>query len=207
MKYILVFITMFFVGSCQTISSKVENNSEKQISVNQLILTQNQTVSSIREIDFQNFTFPWTKTLGNEKESFTLKKGISQIKDGRRLSLESLSYIEVMQDFGEQALVTIKIDDGNATYQMLYVFAVLDGKPKLLERFEFGPGFANSLGTAFSAHGALVIETFVQTELDAECCPGIIEISYYNWHNGKFVLLGEPQKIANGYLERIRKRK
>lgn len=205
MKYIFVFITMFFVVSCQTTSSKTKSNSEKQISANSLTKNENQEIASIREIDFQNFTFPWTKTFGGKQEFFTLKKGISKMEDGRKLSLKSLSYIDVIDDFDEQALININIDDGNATYEILYIFAVENSKPKLLESFEFGK---NNIffGTAFAAHGELIIETYRQTANDAECCPSIIEISYYKWQKNILVLQGEPQKIPNGYVERNKRK-
>lgn len=208
MKYIIILVLLLFAVSFQTISSKTQNNSEKQISESSLAIeNENKTTTSIREIDFQNFTFPWTKTFGGKGKSFTLKNGIAKLTDERELSFESLSYVDVADDYDEQALVVVKIDDGNATYEMLYVFAVENGKPKFLESFEFGDGFNIHFGTAFAAHGELIIETYQQTAKDAECCPSVIDISYYKWHKDKFVLQGEPQKIPNGFLERVRKKK
>lgn len=205
MKYTIVFISMLFVVSCQTISSKTESKFEEQRSETFLAANTNQTIASIREIDFQNFTFPWSKTFSGKQKSFSLKKGFSNTEDGRKLSLKSLLYIEVAEDFDEQALVNVKIDDGNATYEMLYVFALENGKPKLLEKFEFGK---NNIffRTAFAAHGELIIETFHQLSGDAECCPSVIEIAYYKWQKDKFVLQTEPQKISNLYVERSKKK-
>ena len=119
--------------------------------------------------------------------------------------MKSLSYINVVDDYDEQALVNVKIDDGNATYEMLYVFAIEHNKPKLIESFEFGDNNI-SFGTAFDAHGELVIETYHQLSGDAECCPRIVEISYYKWQKNKFVLQGEIQKISNGYVDRLKKK-
>lgn len=205
MKYIIFLITVLFAVSCQTKSSKTEETSEKRAIGNSVIKTDNQEISSIRKIDFQNFTFPWTKTFGGKEKFFTLKNGVSELSHEMKLSLKVLFYVEVADEYDEQALVDIKIDDGNATYEMLYVFAVENSKPKLLGTFEFGENNI-SFGTAFDAHGELIIETYRQLSGDAECCPSVIEISYYKWQKDKFVLQGKPQKITNDYVERTKRK-
>ena len=205
MKSLVVSMIAFvLVVSCQTSSSKVETNAKKQIAENSNIEKSDIKSTSIRKIDFQNFTFPWTKTFGGKEKNFTLKNGIAELADERNLSFKSLSYVDAADDYDEQALVSIIIDDGNATYEMLYVFAIENGKPTLLESFEFGEDNI-FFGTAFVAHGELVIETYHQLSGDAECCPSVIEIAYYKWQKDKFVLQGEPQKTANGYVERMKK--
>jgi hypothetical protein len=88
---------------------------------------------------------------------------------------------------------------------MLYVYEIENKKPKLMESFEFGENNI-SFGTAFVAHGELIIETYHQLSGDAECCPSIMEISYYSWQKDKFVLQGEPHKIPNGYVERTKRK-
>ncbi len=135
---VIVLITTAFIISCQTTSSKVEVFSAEQIIDNSTIKENNAESSSIRKIDFQNFTFPWTKTFGYGEKSFALKDGMSNLSDKRKLNFKSLTYIDVADDYDEQALVNVEIDDGNATYQMLYVYAIENNKPKLLQSFEFG---------------------------------------------------------------------
>lgn len=201
MKYIIFLTTVLFVVSCQTTSSKTEEISEKPLTDNSAIKTDNQEITSIRKIDFQNFTFPLTKTFGGKEKSFTLQNGISELSDERRVSLETLSFTPNE----DKALIVIKIDDGNATDKMLYVYEIEDKKLKLMESFEFGEE-SISLRTAFEAHGELVIETYHQLSGDAECCPSVIEISYYRWQKDKFVLQGKPQRISNGYVERTKRK-
>lgn len=201
MKYIIFLIAGFFAVSCQNVSSKTELVSAEQISVDSSVIFDDDETSAIHKIDFQNFTYPWTKTFGGKDKSFTLKNGISKLADERRVSLHSLSFTSNE----DKAFVVIKIDDGNATYEMLYVYEIENKKPKLMESFEFG---ADNIyfGTAFEAHGELVIETYHQLSGDAECCPSVIEIAYYKWQKDKFVLQGEPQKIPNGYVERTKRK-
>ncbi len=207
MRTLIIFLTAIFLNfSCRTASSNVEVLPVNQTVSNSVIIENYPEVSSIRKIDFQNFTFSWTKKFGYGEKTFTLKNGAADLPDERKVTLNSLAYVNVADDYDEQALITLKIDDGNATYKMLYVYAVENGKPKLLESFEFGENNV-FLGTAFEAHSELVIETYNQLSGDAECCPSIVEISYYKWQKDKFVSQGNSQKIPNGYVERIKKSK
>lgn len=164
---------------------------------------------SIFDVDFRNFSFPWTKNFGEGKikNTFTLKNGKLKLSEDFELSIETINYVSVVDDYDtDQAMVLIKIDDGNATYQMLYIYALEKSKAKLLESFEFGD---NNIyfGTAFVVHSELVIGRYLQKSGDAECCPSILEFSYYKWQNGKFTLQGEPQMIPNYYVERAKKRR
>jgi hypothetical protein len=164
--------------------------------------------STINDVDFRNFTFPWTENFGKgkPKNPFTLKNGKLILAKEYKLSLESITYQDVADEYyNGQALVIIKIDDGNATYQMLYVYTFVNNKPKLLESFEFGE---NNIyfGTVFVAHGELVIGRYIQKSHDAECCPSVLEFSYYRWENGKFRLQGKPQIIPNDYVERTKRK-
>lgn len=165
--------------------------------------------NSIFDVDFRNFTFPWTKNFGKgeTKKFFSLKNGRLKLSKEYELSIESINYASIADNYeNDEALILIKIDDGNATYQMLYVYAFENSKTKLLGAFEFGD---NNIyyGTSFVAHSELVIGRYIQKRGDAECCPSILELSYYRWQNGKFVLQSEPQKFTNDYVERIKKKK
>ncbi|HXG84399.1 MAG TPA: hypothetical protein VNI84_10260 [Pyrinomonadaceae bacterium] len=202
--FVIIFTTIFLFIGCQTTSLKNETVVDEQSDDYSAPIENKTEISSIRKIDFQNFTFSWTKKFGYGEKTFNLKSGKANLSDERKLSLESITYVDVAGEYDEQALVNVKIDDGNATYQMLYVYAVENNKPKLLESFEFGEN-NTSFGTAFVAHGELIIETYKQQSSDAECCPSVIEISYYKWQKDKFILQNEPQKVPNGYVERVKK--
>lgn len=206
MRFIVVIFTaVFLLTSCQSNSSKVEVLSNKQTANLSTTAEIEADLSSIRKVNFQNFTFPWTKTFGFGEKTFTLKNGTTDLADERKLTLENVTYVFVADEYDEQALVNVNVGDGNATYQMLFVYAIENGNPKLLESFEFSEETNNSLRAAFDAHGELIIEIYNKQMSDAECCPSIIEISYYKWQKGKFVLQGEPQRVPNGYVERVKK--
>ena len=201
MKYIFFVTVILFAVSCQNISSKTETVSAEQVFDNSSVDNDDDEISAIHKIDFQNFTYPLTKTFGGKEKSFTLKNGISALSYDKRVSLQSLLFTSDE----DKALIVIKIDNGNATYEMLYVYEIKNKKPKLMESFDFGE---NNIffGTAFEAHGELIIETYHQLPGDAECCPSIIEISNYRWQKDKFILQGEPQRVANGYVERLKRK-
>ncbi len=206
MKFTVIFLAVFsFVCGCQTISSKVEEINEKQFADNAETKMSGTKYSSIRQVDFQNFTFPATKNAISEEESFTLKNGIFEREKDEKLSLHNISYFNVTEDDGAEAFVSVTTADTNATYETLYIFAIENNQPKLLESFTFGDGVNTHFATAFAAYGELIIESYRQTANDAECCPSIIEIAYYKWQKDKFVLQGAPQKVANGYVERLKK--
>ena len=204
MKFIVLsLVAISLIVGCQQAPEKSDVVFEPPPS-NSVNQRNNLESSPIRRIDFHNFTFPWTKTFGNGEKSFTLKNRTSDLSDERQLFVSNLiSYVTIADHLGEQALVVIGIGDGNATYHMLYVYAVDKGKPRLLESFEFGSENVY-LRTAFAARGELVIERHLQQDSDPECCPSIIEISYYRWQKNRFIQQGEPQKIANGYVERLK---
>lgn len=199
--YIFLFVVAFLIG-CQT-QAQNASNVTNQIAENKSTPKIVAKEKSIYDVDFRNFTFPLKNSLVDNQKSITLVNGEKDFGDGLVLSLESVSYFNEYEDF--QALVTIHIDDGNANDEILYVFAWENNKPKLLQTFEFSDGENISLASAFVAHGELVIETYKQLSGDSECCPSIIEISYYKWQKNKFALQGEPQKVPNGYVERIKR--
>lgn len=206
MKIVAILLAaILLMSSCQKISSK-EAVSTTHFNEKSNLKEYGLKISSIREVNFYNFTFPWTKKFGYGEKTFILKNGISDLSDNkksdtRKLSLESLSY--TAND--DRVLIVIRIDDGNATYQMLYVYEVENNAPKLLESFEFGENGV-LFGSAYEAHGELVIGTYNYNGGEAECCPSIIEISYYRWEKDKFVKQGESQKLPNGYVERTKKK-
>ena len=81
MKYIIFFAAFLFIISCQTNSSKTKTVFAESVLANSAVKTDDQEISSIRKVNFLNFTFPWTKTFGGKEKSFTLKEGVSKLSD------------------------------------------------------------------------------------------------------------------------------
>jgi hypothetical protein len=208
MKILLcLFVSAFLIG-CQT---QAQNTSEISQNNKEIKTSSSETTDkeiSIRKVDFRNFTYPWTEKIDSGEKFFNLQNGEKIVADAPNLSIKSIYYGDIVNDFeGDEAIITINIEDGNATSEILFVYAIETSETKLLQSFEFFAGDNVSLGTAFVAHGELVIETYNQLSTDAECCPSIVEIAYYKWQNNKFVIQGEPQKIQNGYAERLKSKR
>ncbi len=194
---LIIFLLTLFIGC--NVQPETVADSSKPIQNQSATSKEDETSRPIYDIDFRNFTYPWTEKSGDSGKSFTLKNGKFTEPEGRFLSLESVNYQE-----GDKTLVTIIIEDGNAAYHILYIFDLDENtKPKLVQSFEFYET-NEALATAFIAHGELIIEKYITGASDAQCCPSVIERQHYEWKEGKFVLAG-TQKISNHYLKRSRR--
>lgn len=196
MRILLIIFLLTFVIGCNVQTETVANDS-KSIKNQSIAQTTSETEYSIYDVDFKNFTYPWTEAFGDVGKSFTLKNGGFSEEDGRNLSLEGINYQE------DYTLVTVRVDDGNATNYILYIYDLDENnKLKLVQDYEFSET-NEQLATAFIAHGELIIEKYKIVGSDAQCCPSIIERQYYQWKDEKFVLI-DTQKIENNYVERLR---
>ena len=206
----LILVAAFAFSACQ--KSVAENNA---LSLPQSLPSVSPTLnlsptpepnsdSPIRKIDFRNFTYSWTKTFGNFGETFTLANGEKKLETVGLLTLKSVVYGDLV-DGEDEAIITIWIEDDNATSEMLFVYKMEGDKSKILQSFEFSED--THLATAFVAHGELVITTYNQLSGDSECCPSIVEISHYRWQKDKFVIQGESQKIPNDYVIRLKSKR
>jgi len=202
----LILVVAFAFSACQ--KNVAENNA---LSLPQSLPSVSPTLdlsptpepnsdSPIRKIDFRNFTYTWTKTFGDVGKTFTLADGEKKLEDDRLLTLKSVVYGDLVER-GE-AIITIWVEDDNATSEMLFVYKMEGDKSKMIQSFEFSED--THLATAFVAHGELVITTYNQLSGDSECCPSIVEISHYRWQKDKFVIQSESQKIPNDYVTRVK---
>lgn len=199
---ITTLILMLFIG-CNVRSESVAE-VQKPIQNQSILGKTEENSKSIYKVDFRNFTYPWTEKLGDVGKTFTLENGEYSGQEGRVLSLQSINYEDAKSENDEkEALVTICIDEGNATYKILYIYEFENNKPKLIQSFEFAETNSN-FATIFVAHGELIIETYNVLSSNAQCCPSTIERLHYKWKEDKFVLI-ETQKIANSYVERAKK--
>lgn len=167
--------------------------------------TQSVSTKPIRSIDFRNFSFPLVGRSTETNKEIALEEGVKDLPGLGSLALKQILYGDLVDDFeGDEAAIIISIEDGNATNHLLFVFAMIGSTPRLLQSFEYDS--FDRLRTVFIAHGELGIETAASGS-DAMCCPSTIEISYFAWQDGKFQIQGDSQKIQNGYVERLKKKR
>ncbi len=195
MRILLSFTILLLLFGC---SSENKNNSKNINEIkNQIVRIKTyEKYDSMFDIDFKNFTYPWTEEIKGKEKTYTLKNGKFSEEEGRTLNLEVVSY----DDSDSQALITIRVQDGNATYHILYIYDLNNGVLKLIQSFDFDAD--NIFNSASNAHSELIIEVYTIVGGDGQCCPSIIERRHYKQEDGKFNLV-ETQKIPNNYVERL----
>ena len=132
------------------------------------IITTSVYASSIRNIDFNNFTYPGIENLQNSPTKsgpFTLKNGETE---DAICGLDKVTYGYLTGDGQEEAMIKITYGPptGNTVFTCIYVFALQNNTPKLL----WGTVDTNIL-TAIAQNGMLVFEVAKYTPNDPICCP------------------------------------
>ena len=164
--------------------------------------------SSIRSIDFKNFTFPWTKDHGTP-DYFTLKDGNKYMVGGESGShLQLVEYGDVTNDKQEEALISISPETGgNCQCYMVYVYTLESGKPKSLWNFDTWDKAEGGFKRAYAENGDLVVELFgddkfvnnewvlniPEGKFDGLCCPTAFTRIRFHWNGNKFVSTGKPE--------------
>jgi hypothetical protein len=177
--------------------------------------------TTIRQVDFKNFTYPLSgpllghdglKWLGNPKDGYSKKKPIhlvrgsdlarvsSLVVDGHYYSqsegftLQSVSFADVAGDGNEDAIVVLRYHTGGTqTTDYVYVFSFADGKPKLLAYCYTGDRGYSGLNRVYGERGQLVFELLNPKKAEGLCCSSGIVRTRYVWQDGRFEMAGHPE--------------
>ena len=170
--------------------------------------------SPIRRVDFANFTY--ASYFVGEVGGFKLRDGelLPKRRDkiGRPLDmslvLASVAYGDVNGDGAEEAIIDLGWETGGtAIPDLIYVYGLDRGKPKLLWAFETGDRADGGYKNVFAENGELVIELYgkdkiIGRDLYAEdgtsngtCCPTYFTRTRYKWANNHFRQQGEPEAL------------
>ena len=146
-----------------------------------------QKTASIRQIDFDNFTFPWSdaeppedlnqpwhwftsKPDGhfravNGVHHFNLRDQDSYVREHSPLvSVDSVTYGDLDGDGVEEAVVALNYSTGGtANWDYLYVYKLESGQPRLLARMETGSRGYGGLVRAFVRNQLLIVD-FARSE-------------------------------------------
>lgn len=148
--------------------------------------------SSVRSVDFGNFTYAWPADYAVGKRSarnFTLKSGELQMTNHQvGVSLTKVIYGDVTGDGVEEAIVAMSIrTGGSAIPGIVYVFAFRSGLPSQLWSFSTGDRADGGLRETYSEDGKLVVEVFGPKRRDeADGQPKRFTRSRYAWKNQRF---------------------
>ena len=175
-----------------------------------------QTVTSIRDIDFENFTYVWNdasdaavptdwKWLSTAPvEHFRALHGMhhfylpSQDSYERQhsplVSVDSVTYGDLDGDGIEEAVVALNYSTGGtANWDYLYVYKLRRGQAKLLARMRTGSRADGGLVKAFVQGNFLVVYFADSEKRIGDCCSeGFVRVAY-RWQQGAFVEEGQRQ--------------
>lgn len=168
--------------------------------------------SSIRAIDFGNFTYPAKPSFSYGKKSFKLQNGkYDGDKTHDPLLLAFVGYGDVTSDGVEEAMVVVEVSvRGSAIPHIVYIYTVEGTSPRFLWAFETGDRGDSGLRQAYAENGRLVIELYGKDKLIGEnlyesdplasggvCCPKVFTRARYSWQGGHFQQGGKEEVLPN----------
>lgn len=170
--------------------------------------------SSIRAVDFKNFTYLAKPIYANGDKTFTLQNGTyagrhDQVFGGFDLvSLDKVSYGDVTRDGVEEAFVVLsESTKGTAVPRYVYIYTLEKGKPKLIWTLDPGDRGDGGLRQVYAEGGDLVVELYGrdtvigQNLMDRDeagaCCPKSFTRTFYQWKGNHFQQKGDPQVFPN----------
>lgn len=160
--------------------------------------------SSIRSVDFANFTYPWTTglTIRGGSKTFSLINGKRpEVRDaGGHVNeigvyLEQVSYGDVTGDGVEDAIIIMSILTGaSAMPGQVYVYTLLGDGPKLLWCFYTGDRAEGGFREVYADKGELVVELNGPKRVgEGLCCPVRFTRTRYQWRGGRFRQKGRKE--------------
>jgi hypothetical protein len=161
--------------------------------------------SSIRHVDFKNFTYPLSgpllghselKWLGNPKDGYSNRKPIHLVNgvDSAGFTLQSVDFTDVTGDGKEDAIVVLKFQTGGTqNTHYVYIYSFEAGKPKLMAFCHTGDRAYSGLYKVYEESGKWVFELFDSAKRSGDCCSSRFIRTRYQWHNGQFVAVGAPE--------------
>ena len=164
--------------------------------------------STIRDVDFGVFSFPWAESMHHHSSSGWLEvvpQSRIQLANGRHsfvepgerpegspyLYLVSVTYGDLTGDGQEEAAVDLRYGTGGTmNWHYLYVYALLSNAPRLLAIFESGSRANGGLVKVVVENGLLVLDLNDETKRQGDCCSaGFVRIGY-QWSGDRFVETG-----------------
>ena len=199
--------------SCSTSARRNDLSASQHPSNAPSLLSTPTPISPIRAVDFDNISYPnfpdFGDPNGRQKKYITLKPG----EGGPNF----LNYGDITGDGIEEGIVALGIDNhGSAIPYYIYIFAVQDGKPRLIWDFETGDRADGGLRNVYADNGQLIIELFGKDRViggqlyrgeEGLCCPSSFTRTRYKWTGKYFEVLSRevlknPSRDANPIMPR-----
>lgn len=176
-----------------------------------------QTVSDIRKVKFENFTFKIRNKTVKMKDGLQVD-ACPKDEDGMpsgdiwNVLPENIAYGDLNGDGKVEAIIPMiaNVCGGNMlTDETVLVYTLKNGKPSKLPEFEYfdegcqqgekNCNFTRNPGVLVSYDAklkALVVETFFATEDDSTCCPSLSRKTWYKWNGAEFTELKKSKIVA-----------
>ena len=174
-----------------------------------LVISFGPEYSSLQNVDFANFSYPWVQDrevpmqwrwLPKQQRMITLRHGKLTIpnsgndkaNNSATLRFQSRTFGDLIGDGSEEALVILRYSSGGtANWSYLYVFKLLNGQPAILGVLESGSRGSGGLIEAEIDAASLVVTFADPDRTSADCCSeGFVKVRY-RW-NGSAFLISEP---------------
>jgi hypothetical protein len=179
------------------------------------IAANGQRVTTIRQIDFDNFTYAWNAPsfgvpaswkwlTDSPDEHFRTVNGIHHFylsnqdsyerEHSPLISVDSVTYGDVDGDGVDEAVVALNYSTGGtANWDYLYVYKLREGQAKLLACMQTGSRADGGLIRTFVREKLLVVDFADSEKRAGDCCSdGYVRIRY-RWQDGAFVEEGERE--------------
>lgn len=163
--------------------------------------------ADIRQVDFKNFSYPWSGSLRSEPGWLDMsRERLVRLTNGRRLrdsgngmtleglTLEEVQYADVTGDGQTGAVVVLRYETGGTMFfYYVYIYSFAAAQPKLLACFHSGERADSGLYRVYGQEGKLVIELFDPRKQSGDCCSTGFVRTRYAWRNGKFLAAGAKE--------------
>jgi hypothetical protein len=182
------------------------------------LTTNAQKLTTIRQIDFDNFSYPWSGAeppedvhqpwhwfssapdrhfrAVNGVHHFYLRDQDSYVREHSPLiSVDSVTYGDLDGDGVEEAVVALNYSTGGtANWDYLYVYKLESGQPQLLARMRTGSRGYGGLVRAFVRNQLLIVDFADPERRVGDCCSeGYIRVRY-RWQDGLFMEEGSRER-------------
>jgi hypothetical protein len=164
---------------------------------------------SIRNADFNNFTYPWPKGYIDPDEPsqtvFTLRDGeLPETRDkegrvnGMGVSLAEIIYGDATGDGSEEAIIDLSIlSGGSALPHIVYIYTLRNGRPLLLWTLSMGDRADEGLRRAYAENAKLVVESYSPIDSRGACCPKYFDRTHYVWRANRFRQESKEKLLPN----------
>lgn len=180
------------------------------------VTTKAQRVTSIRDIDFDNFTYIWNdasddavpmdwkwlsttpdqhfRTVNGMHHFYLPGQDSYERQHSPLVSVDSVTYGDLDGDGPEEAVVALNYSTGGtANWDYLYVYKLRWGQAKLLARMRTGSRSDGGLVRAFVRGNLLIVDLADREKRLADCCSeGYVRVGY-RWRDGVFVEEGQRE--------------